>query len=375
MVHKIHVLFFCNFLNGGGAEMHFARLIKSLDGNKFRKTLVVAKSGGDYEYLLEGTDVEIKSLGVDVRSSLLRMVMSVWPLARIIREQNPDITFSIMDFANVFAQLAHRISAHHSKMIVGVQTSTKKAVEFSGSLMNKIVFYQMRRSYKNASRIICLSTGVSKELQRLLPNTRESQYKVVHNIGIEPKGELQVTNKHDYQICICGRLIQLKGFDLVIRAVSELKATFPDVKLVVLGEGPEKGKLQKLVEDLELFENVDFKGFVKNVTEVMSKSQVFVLSSYYEGFGNVIVEAMASGTPVIATNCPYGPDDIITNGVDGLLTEVGSSQGIAASIAKLFSDRKLYAKIRYNGFIRSQDFTPSVIAREHEELFLELVNS
>lgn len=352
--------------------MHFTRLIKALDGSKFKKTLVVSKRGGKYEPLLEGSDVEIVSLNINVNSSTIRILRSIIPLKNLIKRLDPDITFSILDYANVFTLLAHRLSGHRSKLVVDVQTSINKAIEFSGLRYDKFIFSRMKKSYRRADKILCLSHGVSRELQKLIPNTRKEQYEVIHNIGIEPGAFKATENKNEYQVCICGRLVPLKGFDLVIRAVASIEQKYPKLKLVVLGEGPEKENLQQLSEDLGISDKVEFKGFVNNVQEVMSESDVFVLSSFYEGFGNVIVEAMAVGTPVISTDCPYGPSDIITHSENGLLTPVGEVQPIADALSQLFDDRSLHSSIRENGLQRANSFTPTAIANQHEKFLLKL---
>lgn len=348
--------------------MHFARLIKALNGNRYRKTLVVSKTGGSYEYILDDADVELVSLNINTSSSTFRIMKSIFPLKKIIGEFDPDIVFSIMDFANVACLMAHRLARHRSRIIVDVQTSIKKAIEFENNLNKKIVLKWMKKSYKNADQILCLSRGVSEELQNLIPHTQQKTYSVIHNIGIEPLRILNPLPKNIHQICICGRLTALKGFDLVIQAIGSLVKLFPDIKLIVLGEGPEKVRLQNLSKELRISEHVDFRGFVNNVAEIMAQSQVFVLSSYYEGFGNVIVEAMAVGTPVIATECPYGPGEIITHGENGLLTGVGKSNEIAEAIKKLFTDEQVYKKIQRNGYERALDFTPEKIAAQHEDL-------
>jgi glycosyltransferase involved in cell wall biosynthesis len=167
--------------------------------------------------------------------------------------------------------------------------------------------------------------------------------------------------------------VSLKGFDLVIRAVATLVKEFPKIRLVILGKGPEKQNLENLAQSLGVKKHVDFRGFIKNTSEIINHSEIFVLSSFYEGFGNVIVEAMGVGTPVIATNCPYGPGEIITHGKNGILTEVGKSDEIAAAIKKLFLNKDLYEKIQQNGFELVKDFTPKKIAKQHELLFEKII--
>ena len=203
-------MFYCPYLNGGGAEKHFARLISALDERYFHKTLVVSKRDGSYEYLLTESTVEYISLDIHSKSSLKRAIKSVIPLKRTILNVNPDIVLSIMDYANVFCTIAHKLSNHRSKLIVDVQTSTKKAIEFNKSLISKLILYGMKKLYKDADYILCLSNGVSKELQTILINTKAEQYHVIHNIGIEQKDFAISSEKIKHQVCICGRLLPLR---------------------------------------------------------------------------------------------------------------------------------------------------------------------
>jgi glycosyltransferase involved in cell wall biosynthesis len=106
----------------------------------------------------------------------------------------------------------------------------------------------------------------------------------------------------------------------------------------------------------------------------MAAADVFVLSSLFEGFGNVIVEAMACGTPVVATDCPYGPREIIRDGVSGLLVEPASAASLARGILRVLTDEELKRRLAANGFERSRDFEAESIAGEYGELFLRVAN-
>ena len=369
MSNRIHILFYCPFLNGGGAEMHLVRMMKSLDETRFEKTLVISRSGGSYEYLIRNTDINIIYLDINSESSFIRILKSIFPLVKSIKDINPDITFSLMDNVNVFVILSHRIARHKSKLVIGVQTSIKKSIEFSNSHFKRFILSLMKNLYKYADKIICLSNGVANELNQILINTQKKQYEVIHNIGFESEKNYKTQEKNKHQLCICGRLIPLKGFDLVIKAVAEVSKKYDDVSLVILGEGPEKEKLRSQCYNLNISNRVYFKGFVTNVAQVMAESEIFILSSYYEGFGNVIVESMGVGTPVIATDCPYGPADIITNGKNGFLVPIGNSNAISKSVIELFNNQNTYDQIRLLGYQKANDFTSSTISKQHEKLF------
>ena len=131
-----------------------------------------------------------------------------------------------------------------------------------------------------------------------------------------------------------GRLEQQKDFPTLIHAFAKVRQ-MQTAKLVILGSGREEKKLLSLVDELKLNEDVAMLGFVDNPYAYMAKSAVFVLSSAWEGFGNVIVEAMAVGTPVVSTNCPNGPEEILDNGKYGELVSVGDSQAMAEAILRV----------------------------------------
>ena len=138
-------------------------------------------------------------------------------------------------------------------------------------------------------------------------------------------------------------------------------------KLIILGEGKEKENLLKLVEKLGLNDRVSFEGFQENPYKYLARSTVFVLSSLYEGFPNVLLEAMALGIPSVATRCPTGPDEIITEGVDGVLIPPADEKAIADAIKKLLLDEDLRKRLSEAGKRRIQDFAVEKIVKQYED--------
>jgi glycosyltransferase involved in cell wall biosynthesis len=131
-----------------------------------------------------------------------------------------------------------------------------------------------------------------------------------------------------------GRLEQQKDFPTLIHAFAKVRQ-MQTAKLVILGSGREEKKLLSLVNELDLSEDVAMLGFVENPYAYMAKSAIFVLSSAWEGFGNVVAEALAAGAPVVSTNCPSGPAEILDNGKYGELVSVGDSQAMAEAILRV----------------------------------------
>jgi glycosyltransferase involved in cell wall biosynthesis len=163
---------------------------------------------------------------------------------------------------------------------------------------------------------------------------------VIHNPVITPDFVAQASAPLDHPwfgpgqppvVIGVGSLTKAKDFETLIRAFGKVRATIP-ARLVILGEGEERKNLELLVKSLGLLEDVELTGFVENPFAYMSRATVFVLSSRWEGFGLVLAEALACGTPAISTNCPSGPSEILEDGKLGRLVAVGDVEGLAKEI-------------------------------------------
>jgi glycosyltransferase involved in cell wall biosynthesis len=167
-------------------------------------------------------------------------------------------------------------------------------------------------------------------------------------------------------IVSAGRFTEQKDMPTLIRAFERLNQE-RDVQLVLLGKGEEEPQLRQLIQNFEIENKVYLPGFVDNPFSYMNAADVFALSSKSEGFGNVLVEAMACGTPVVATNCPGGPSEILDDGEYGILVPVSDNEALAAGIKKMLTepidDRKLHQ--------RAGDFRYDRIVDQYESVFLE----
>jgi glycosyltransferase involved in cell wall biosynthesis len=132
-----------------------------------------------------------------------------------------------------------------------------------------------------------------------------------------------------------GRLYPQKGFPVMLEAFAAVHRRLPQARLVILGEGPERAALEAKTEQLGLKDVVSFPGFKKNPQAYFARAQVFAMSSFNEGLCNVIVEAMATGTPAVSTDCPHGPSEIISHGSDGYLVPVGDHHKLAQHLIEL----------------------------------------
>ena len=162
-----------------------------------------------------------------------------------------------------------------------------------------------------------------------------------------------------------GRLTRQKDFPTLLKAFQIVKAQLPNAKLVILGDGEDRNELEKLAQELENQNSVDLPGFVKNPFAMIARADAFILSSRWEGFGNVIVEALACGTPVISTDCPSGPAEILGNGAYGTLVPVGDAQSLAQAMLREIAVPTPRNKLRD----RANDFSIEKIVPEYLEAF------
>jgi glycosyltransferase involved in cell wall biosynthesis len=172
-------------------------------------------------------------------------------------------------------------------------------------------------------------------------------------------------------IVSAGRLVHQKGFDLLIPAFARIISD-RNVSLVILGEGPERAALEALARTHGVERRVFFPGFVDNPWSYFARAAAFVCASRWEGFGNVIIEAMACGVPVVATDCDFGPREIVRHGDSGVLVAVENVPAIGAALASILDDRGWSARLADGARRRAADFDVPQMTRTYEHMFREL---
>ncbi len=180
--------------------------------------------------------------------------------------------------------------------------------------------------------------------------------------------ETPSTQEHKRIISV-GRLSLPKNYASLIRAYRIVADKHPDWTLVIYGEGEEKVALQTLIEELKLEKHVFLKGYTNNVQNAMSQSSIFVLSSIFEGFGLVIVEAMSCGLPVVSFDCPCGPKDIITEGEDGYLVPINNEEVLAEKISLLIEDEELRKDMGKEAIMKAKQYNVNNITTLWMSLF------
>lgn len=368
------VLWFLPRLGGGGAESHAVRVINALERDSFSSSVAVARGGGEYECRLHSAQVHRLTDVPEGGSSTLSLWRAGLPLRRLIERERPDVVCSVMGHANALTLWALR-EVQPPRVVLCVQNNPRRA--YAGwSPLHAWVRRAMRRQYVRADAVIALSSGVAQVLEQMAPDIA-GRIEVIGNAAVDdavlsargapcprprPGGRLLVA---------CGRLHEQKGYPVLLAALAQLQEHEP-VHLWIVGQGPERARLERLARKLGLRERVWFAGFQPNPYPFMAAADAFVLSSLYEGFGNVLVEAMACGVPVVSSDCPYGPAEIIEHEINGLLTPVGDAPALAAALRRLLDDRALSDRLRAAGQRRALAFSDQVVAARYGAVFERL---
>lgn len=369
------VLCFVPTLGNGGAEMHLLRLLNHFDREQIRPLLAVARKGGSYESRLS-SDVPVHLCGWSaLPSSTLRAQAAVPGLRRLLRREEPSAVVALLEHAVVATAQALQGLPHPKPVFVaGIQNNLEKTLDHLPRWTRGWLRRDILSAYAQADHVIALSHGVEESLLELVP-ALAGRVSVVHNAGYDQEVERLALEEPSLSLPFgplflgCGRLTEQKDFPTLLRAFARIKSEVAG-ELWILGEGPLRGNLEREAAALGLSERVHLPGFVKNPFAFMARASTFVLSSRWEGFGNVITEAMACGTPVISTDCPHGPREILEAGQWGDLVPVGDVAALANAMRVSMGD-SVRARVRA-GKAREhvKQFEAATITRKYEATLL-----
>jgi glycosyltransferase involved in cell wall biosynthesis len=284
-------------------------------------------------------------------------------LRRAIRETEPDCVISFLDSVNVLTLIATRK--------LGIPVIVSERVYSSLNNIGPVWSSLRNRTYPWADAVV----GATARVITDLPSGIVPLGKVIANpVTLDPdRGKLKPEWPEGPVMISAGRLDPQKGLDTLLGAFATVAESLPGWNLVILGDGPQRSALESLARDLKICGRVRFLGRVNNPHDYMRRARIFVLSSRFEGFPNALCEAMACGLPVIATDCPSGPRELISDGIDGLLVPVDDIDALARAIKKLASDESLRRGLGESAKNVSERFSVDRIMKEWDELLREVI--
>jgi len=348
-------------LRGGGAERVSISLAQEFVSRGFGVDFVVMRAIGD---LLK--DVPELARIINLQAPRTRNVPMVF--AKYLRKEKPGAVIANMWPLTSYCILAHRFACSRARIVASDHNSLSIQYKDWGIAHGAVLSTSLATTYRLADARVCVSAGVADDITRLSGIGRD-RFTVIHNpISLPTDGdatgaEAAWQSWTGPRIITVGRLKKQKNHALLIRAFKRLSAT-TDARLMILGIGDLEEETKGAVRAVGLADKIFMPGAVTDPAPYYRSADLFVLSSDYEGFGNVIVEALACGTPVVSTDCPSGPAEILENGRYGTLVPVGAERALAdAMIAALDAEHDAEALKR-----RAADFAPEVAAEKYLQL-------
>lgn len=352
-------------LGGGGAERLHTYLANDWVSRGIEVDVVLLQKRGHFLSLL-APDVKV----FDLRASRFRS--AIVPLALHLNRTKPDVLLVATWPLTTCAVLSWLLSGRHSRIFLSEHANLSAHCIGQMKISATVLKSTLRLIHPRATGVIAVSQGVKDDLCKL-GGFDANLVTVIHNptaVGIRrPPLSLQErrhlwSSEARFRILAVGALKEQKDHETLIRAFARASTSL-DAKLVILGEGPLRPKLQALIQELELDDRVDLPGFSIDPYPWYLSADVFVLSSKYEGFGNVIVEALECGVPIVSTNCPSGPAEILQDGRYGTLVPVGDYVAMSQAIVET-----LLGSVDREGLIsRATDFSVASISIKYLQCF------
>ncbi len=343
------IAFYINAIHEGGAERVMVNLASNFANEGDNVILITSfKDSWEYSY---STKIKryILEENKTFRSTIKRNIFRILELRKVLKVESPDCIVSFMAEPNYRSIIAsHGLKI---KTIISVRNDPNK--EYPGKIGNLL-----------GKKLLPLADGCvfqTSEAQRWFPKKLQDKSQIIFNAVKEDFFEInrQVVKN---TIVTCGRLEEQKNHKMLINAFELVLKKHPDAKLMIYGEGKLRSDLTELIKSKGIEQNVLLCGNSNNVPEVLSKAEIFVLSSDYEGMPNALMEALAAGVPCISTDCPCGgPKSLITDKVNGRLISIKNEQQLANVLVELLDNKEMATGLGTEAQKRAFEFSPSKI--------------
>lgn len=391
-------------LNSGGAERVVSRLTKILAKDYKIYLILFEDTYMNYEYEGELVNLDIKSSKSSIRQILLPFLRTI-KMRKIKKKLKLDIVISFLESPNIVNILS---KTKNCKTIVSVRNYSKK--EQKQNIKTKILGNSIKFLYNRADKIIAVSKLIKKSLIEEY-KIKENKIEVIYNpYNLEEINELSGEKiEEDYEKFITsgkvfisvGRQMHQKGFWHLIKAFKIVNEKHIDAKLIIVGKDYQNGKLEKMIEKMNLKESILLTGYNSNPFKFIKKSYAYVLTSIFEGFPNALVEAMCCGIPVISSDCKSGPREILDESANinkktfdieysnyGILVPEmnenenwdvtifeNSEKKLAEAMIEILENKEIYLNYKKQAIIRSKKFSNEKCKEKYVNIIEETIKN
>jgi glycosyltransferase involved in cell wall biosynthesis len=345
-----HLALFLSGLSGGGAQRRMLTLAGAFAARGHRVDIVVPCSRGPFAAQLPPA---VRLVALDpvvgrlpgIRSRRLLLVLAAVPaLASYLRRERPDSVLSTSNPANLACACARRLAGSETPVVLSANIHLSAAIARRARPWRPLLRWLARRTYSQADAVVAISGGVADDLPSATGVPRRRVHAIHNPVSIdEIRNRARAPLDHPWfapgeppVLLAVGKLAPQKDFPTLLRAFARVRAA-RRARLVILGEGAQRRKLARLARRLGIASDVALAGFQPNPHAWMARASVFVLSSAWEGFSNALAEALACGCPVVSTDCPSGPAEILEQGALGPLVPVGDPALLAEAILSVLA--------------------------------------
>jgi len=380
MSSKIQVYFLIGDLRGGGAERTVVELLKAVDSMNFSLTLVLHKAIGQY---IDDIPENVRVVIMPKTPGIFNIFKRTYELIKFLNREQPDIIVGSLTETNIYLLQAKPFVKTHIRFIITEQNNLSRNLKTLYTPFRR--FYkelQIKIAYAWANKIIAVSRGIKEDLVTNY-GIREKKITVIENpvnisqVKASAAKEVPLPcgfNREKKLIVTVGRLSPQKGYFDMLEVFKLVNQHVPS-QLIILGEGPLRTQLEAHIKHLSLESNVCMPGFVNNPWTFIQKADLYLSTSHWEGFSLSYIESLAAGTPLLVTDCDYGPRELIENGKNGIIVPVGQIDKIAEEVIALLSDQSRRQQLIRGGNEMVINFDSTVIARKYELLFKEVLTS
>ncbi|SDY18170.1 glycosyltransferase [Nitrosomonas sp. Nm33] len=346
----LHVGVFLSGLSGGGAQRRSLLLARGFLERGCAVDVIVVHGEGPFRTALPSgarlftLEPHAAHLPLIRRIKGLWVLSSLFALARYLAAVRPDILLSTSIPANLAAVWGRALSRTRTPIVITANLNLTQATAKWGALVAKSLRWLIAHAYSSAQAVIAISRGVAEDLLAVTGIPEERIFQIYNPLDLELVArQSRETVDHPWLVAgappvilAVGKLKLQKDYTTLVRAFASVRAK-REAHLVILGEGEERARIERLIRDLGVEADVYLPGFVENPFAWMAHAPVFVLASAWEGFSNVLLEALACGCTIVSTDCPSGPREILADGKFGYLVPVGNDAALADAILAALS--------------------------------------